>query len=309
MAGPRRGPHRAVDECRSITDVRVGGHASAQAVHHRRDGASRLPRARIVSAVDAVDRQGRQGHPLSDDLLELVSRPGRVSVTSHRRPINMRLHRIAASIAIVLMSEPAVAQGWTEFVSKDDRFTTNFPGVPQVRESTFTSQFGADLPSRVYSATRGESRFSVTVVDYRSIEKILTEKSKSCPEGAETCRGGSTPVSSTGAGYWKADLAGAMVYATWQFIRRDAVVTEFVWTNIDLVEGHLLHLTNKDKSRTYASIFMHENKLYIGEATVPAGDPEPGLFQQALGFIDENGRSIRYQTLYHNGFPTPPRSR
>jgi hypothetical protein len=221
----------------------------------------------------------------------------------------MRVHRIVASIAMVLMSGPAVAQGWTEFVSKEDRFTTNFPGAPEVTEATYRSQFGADLPSRVYSATRGASRFSVTVVDYRSIEKILTEKSKSCPAGAETCLGGSAPVSSTGAGYWKADLAGAMVYATWQFMRRDAVVTEFIWTNIDLVEGHLLHLTNKDQSRTYASIFMHENKLYIAEATVPAGEPEPGLFQQALGFIDENGRSIRYQTLYHNGFPTPPRSR
>ena len=218
-------------------------------------------------------------------------------------------HRIAAAIAIVLMSVPPVAQEWTEFVSKDDRFTTNFPGAPQVTESTYRSQFGADLPSRVYSAMRGASRFSVTVVDYRSVEKILTEKSKSCPAGAETCLGGSNPVSSTGAGYWKADLAGAIVYATWQFMRRDAVVTEFVWTNIDLVEGHLLHLTNTDKSRTYASIFMHENKLYIAEATVPAGEPEPGLFQQALGFTDENGRSIRYQTLYHNGFPTPPRSR
>src|SRR5687768_9891836 len=181
MAGPRRRPHRAADECRSITHVRVGGHASAQAVHHRGHGASRLPRARTVSAIDAVDRQGRQGHPLSDDLLELVSRPGRVPVTHHRRPINMRLHRIAAAIAIVLMSEPAMAQGWSEFVSKDDRFTTNFPGPPEVKESTYKSQFGADLPSRVYSATSGASHFSVTVVDYRSIEKILTEKAKSCP--------------------------------------------------------------------------------------------------------------------------------
>jgi hypothetical protein len=221
----------------------------------------------------------------------------------------MRVHRIVAAIAIVLTAGPAVAQEWTEFVSGDDRFTTNFPGQPEVKESTYRSQFGADLPSHVYSATRGASRFSVTVVDYRPIERILTEKSKSCPAGAETCLGGSNPVSSTGAGYWKADLAGAMVYATWQFMKRDAVVTELVWTNIDLVEGHLLHLTNKDQSRTYASIFMHENKLYIAEATVPAGEPEPGLFQQALGFIDENGRSIRYQTLYHNGFPTPPRSR
>jgi hypothetical protein len=205
------------------------------------------------------------------------------------------------------MSAPAFAQ-WTEFVSKEDRFTTNFPGPPQVTESTYKSQFGADLPARVYSATLGASRFSVTVVDYRPIEKILTEKSKSCPAGAETCRGGANPASSTGAGYWKADVAGAMVYATWQFMQRNAAVTEFVWTNIDLVEGHLLHLTNADKSRTYASVLMHENKLYIGEATVPAGSPEPGLFQQALGFIDENGNSIRYQTLYHNGFPVPPRA-
>jgi len=221
----------------------------------------------------------------------------------------MRLHRLAAATLLLSMSGPASAQEWTEFVSKEDRFTTNFPGAPEVKESTYRSQFGADLPSRVYSATRGGGRFSVTVVDYRPIEKILTEKSRSCPEGAETCRGGSNPTSSTGAGYWKADVAGAMIYATRQFMKRDAVVTEFVWTNVDLVEGHMLHLTNTDKSRTYVSIFMHENKLYIGEATVPAGEPEPGLFQQALGFIDENGRGIRYQTLYHNGFPTPPRSR
>jgi hypothetical protein len=92
-------------------------------------------------------------------------------------------------------------------------------------------------------------------------------------------------------------------------MKRDAVVTEFIWTNIDLVEGHMLQLTNPDKSRTFVSIFMHVDKLYIGEATVPAGDPEPGLFQQALGFIDSEGKSIRYRTLYHHGQPTPPRLR
>jgi hypothetical protein len=54
---------------------------------------------------------------------------------------------------------------------------------------------------------------------------------------------------------------------------------------------------------------MHDDKLYITEATVPPGEPEPGLFQQALGFIDEKGNSIRYRTLYHNGFPAPPRTR
>ena len=138
-------------------------------------------------------------------------------------------HRlVAAAATIVLASGPASAQDWTEFVSKEDRFTTNFPGAPVVKESTYRSQFGADLPARVYSATRGASRFSVTVVDYRPIEKILTEKSTSCPEGAETCRGGANPISSTGAGYWKADVAGAMIYVSerlWKTNRKAAVLT------------------------------------------------------------------------------------
>ena len=150
----------------------------------------------------------------------------------------------------------------------------------------------------------------MTVVDYRPIEKILTEKSKSCPRGRRDVPRrepipAARPVRATG----RSTYAGAIIYATWQFMQRDAKVTEFIWTNIDLVEGHLLHLTNTDKSRTYASIFMHADKLYIGEATVPAGAPEPGLFQQALGWIDEDGKSIRYQTLYHHGLPTPPRAR
>ena len=214
-----------------------------------------------------------------------------------------------AAAMVVSLSTATYAQEWIDFVSREDGFSTNFPGLPTVTESTYRSQFGADLPARVFSATLGRSRYSITVVDYRSIEQILTEKSKSCPAGAETCLGGSSARSSTGAGYWKADYAGALVYATRQFMKREAAITEFIWTNIDLVEGYLLHLTNKDESRTYALVLMHADRLYISEATVPAGDPEPGLFQQALGFVDANGDSIRYQTLYHHGQPVPARGR
>jgi hypothetical protein len=52
---------------------------------------------------------------------------------------------------------------------------------------------------------------------------------------------------------------------------------------------------------------MHENKLYIIEGTVPAGYPEPGLFQQSLGWLDENGVGLRYQSYYSNAYPAPPR--
>jgi hypothetical protein len=70
-----------------------------------------------------------------------------------------------------------------------------------------------------------------------------------------------------------------------------------------------MQLTNADKSRTFAGIYMHENKLYIIEGTVPPGYPEPGLFQQSLGWLDEAGVSVRYQSYYSNGFPPPPRAR
>jgi len=216
---------------------------------------------------------------------------------------------VVAAAIVVSLTTAAFAQEWTEFVSKEDGFSTNFPGAPAITQATYRSQFGADLPSRVYNAALGRSRFSVTVVDYRSIERLLTEKAKSCPPGAETCLGGTGARSSTGAGYWKVDYAGALIYATRQYMKPDATITEFIWTNIDLIEGHMLQVTNKDQSRTYASIFMHGDKLYIAEATVPAGDPEPGLFQQALGFVDADGNSIRYQTLYHHGQPVPQRGR
>ena len=79
---------------------------------------------------------------------------------------------------------------------------------------------------------------------------------------------------------------------------------------LDLVEGTMIYMTNTaDKSRTSAGIYMHENKLYVIEGTVPAGYPEPGFFQQSIRWLDENGNGIRYQTLYHNGFPKPPTGR
>ena len=215
------------------------------------------------------------------------------------------MRRIFVSTVFVLsISVSLFAQEWVEFSSREDRFTCNFPGRPTITQTMYRSERGADLPARIYSATQGQSRYSVTVVDYNPIERILTEKSKSCPEGAEPCLGGAAG----GAGHWRTDLRGALVYASSQFLKRDAKVTSYVWNFVDLVEGHQLHLTNNaDKSRTFAGIYMHQNKLYIIEGTVPAGYPEPGLFQQSLGWLDENGVGLRYQEYYSNNYPAPAR--
>ena len=92
------------------------------------------------------------------------------------------------------------------------------------------------------------------------------------------------------------------MYATFKLLQRDAKLNYMAWEWQDLVEGHLVQLTNADQSRTFAWIGMHAHKLYILEGTVPAGYPEPGLFQQSMGWVDKDGNGIRYQTIYSNSY-------
>ena len=212
---------------------------------------------------------------------------------------------VALILPIIVLSLPwtASAQEWTDYVSKEGGFTVNFPGQPRVSETTFKSEYGYMLPTRVYTAERGPERYSVTVVDYSGIEKMGLERRKGCPPGAEPCIGSQN----TGPGYWKMDVGGAIVYATWQFLQRNAKVTHLMWNFIDLVEGQQLQLTNNaDQSRTFVFIAMHLDRLYIFEGTVPSGNPEPGLFQQSVGFLDFSGRRVRYQYVYSSRYPPPP---
>jgi hypothetical protein len=214
----------------------------------------------------------------------------------------MRLKLISTALALSF-SGALFAQEWIEYGNREDRFSCNFPAQPKMAETTYKSEHGAQLPARVYSADQGKSRYSITVVDYNQVQRILTEKAKSCPAGAEPCLGGPGDE-----GHWKADLRGAIVFASWKLMQRDAKLTSFVWGFVDLVEGLQLQLTNAaDKSRTFAGIYMHQNKLYLIEGTVPAGYPEPALFQQSLGWLDENGIGLRYQSYYSNNYPAPPR--
>src|SRR5882672_5101205 len=129
----------------------------------------------------------------------------------------MRLSPVVAVALILSLSGTVIAQEYVEYVSRQDRFSITFPVQPKVTEATFKSQYGSMLPERVYNADYNGGHYSVTVVDYNNIQAIATEKAKACPVGAETCLGGLGAGSSTGAGYWKADIEGAVMYATWLF--------------------------------------------------------------------------------------------
>lgn len=208
----------------------------------------------------------------------------------------MRTIPLIAAASSLLVASPSFA--WIEYASQADHFSINFPGEPQVLETTYRSEYLLDLPARVYSYEDGPTRYSMTVVDFSGTEAKHAERLAKCREELGDGDSCNNP--------WDTELHGAVVHAAWTLMQKAAEVTLFSFTTSDMVAGRQLQLTNADGSRTFAAIHMHENLLYIMEGTVPKGSPAPGLFQQSLGFIDSNGDRIRYRGIYTNGYPAPP---
>ena len=200
---------------------------------------------------------------------------------------------------VLSMAGSAVAQEWTEYQNIQDGFKVVFPGQPKVAETTWKSEFDYILPARVYSAERGRERFSVTVVDYTPLEQQGIARWKACPPGNSQCRDGGPTI---GPGYWKQDERGAIAYAVAKYLKGPYQVTDYAWDWQDMVEGYTLQLKGNG-TRTLVYLAMHDRKLYILEAAAPEEYPEPGLFTQSMGYLDKDGKRIRYtETVYSNSY-------
>lgn len=202
---------------------------------------------------------------------------------------------VLITTAIVLCASSAsFAQDWIDYINKEDRFTVNFPGQPQVQTIMWPSEYGATMPGRVYSVTVGGARYAISVIDYTQSRERHAAIQKN--------------QANTQVMYADIDTMASIQYAATKLYRQKAgsKVTYDAWHYIDLVEGHQLQVTNADESRTFASIYLHENRLYILDGTVPKGAPQPGLFQQSLSFLDEKGERVRYNEIYSNRLPPRP---
>jgi len=208
----------------------------------------------------------------------------------------MRLVRLVSAAVILCIAAPVFAQDWIEYYSRSDFFLVNFPGQPQVRDVSYPTEYGLTLPGHMHVYENGPTRYAVTVVDYTTAEKLHAERVKGCSAYPDMC-------TNQGAN----DLRGALDYAVWNFLKRDARVTYYGYANSDRIEGRRVQLVNPDKSRTFGAVYMHANRVYILEATVPATAPPPALFQQSMGFLDNDGQRIRYATVYSNAYPPPAR--
>jgi hypothetical protein len=62
-------------------------------------------------------------------------------------------------------------------------------------------------------------------------------------------------------------------------------------------------VANPDESRTYVGIYLHENRLYILDATAAKGEAPPIIFQQSFGFLNAEGKPVQYSSFYFNRLP------
>lgn len=195
----------------------------------------------------------------------------------------MRFARlIPAVLLFVGVSTAALAQAWIEYKNLQDRFTINFPGEPKVESLTYTAEDGNTFPAHRYSATRGQSTYVVTVVDFTTSDSVST-------------------------------VRGAIAFETAKQ-RKLGKVTYDAYAQVDRIEGMQLQVTKPDGKRLFTGVHLEDKRLYILEGTVPAGDPPPAAFQVSLTILDAQGQHIRYnldfdgkRTRTRGGNGGPPR--
>ena len=191
----------------------------------------------------------------------------------------------SVAVGVSCLGGPALAQEWVEYVNVPDRFAMTFPGMPEIEETTRLSAHDVVFPARVYSVDDNPNRYSLTLVDYTEAQRRHRER----PDQTDA---------SSGQAFWVMDIRASKDHAA-QLIRErvraeGGEITYEGWADIDKIEGHQMQITNADRSRTFVGIHLNASRLYILEATSPAGHPPPAWFQQSLQFLNEEGRRIRY---------------
>ena len=204
----------------------------------------------------------------------------------------MRAMKIVVAAYVLFIGAPVFAQEWNRYQNLDDHFAVTAPGQPTIEKIKWKSEYDSMFPAAVYRWQQGPNRYAVTVVDYSDSEAIYFANPHS--------------VDFQDAFYWQIDILGSIQYAATQYRQKTGVKVTFdAFHYINLITGHQLQVTNPDQSRTYVGIYLHENRLYIFDATVAKGMPPPLIFQQSPEILDANGNAIRYRTYYFNRLPEP----
>jgi len=172
----------------------------------------------------------------------------------------------AVASCVVLNALPVVAAAQEEifkdsqtYASCQDRFAVIFPNRPSMRDVPFATQSGASVAARQHYLEQSGDRFSVTVVTLANgpalDEQIISH-------AADILRKQGEVRADYPVGY----IAG--------------------------VRGRQLLISQPNGRQLRGSVYMHDHRVYITEASTPVG-AFPGLqFDQSITIIDGNGVDI-----------------
>lgn len=203
----------------------------------------------------------------------------------------MRSVRLIAAACVLFIAQPLFAQEWKEYRNTEDRFAVSAPATaPTVEKIKWKSEYDSIFPGTVYRWQQGPNKYSVTVIDYSDSEAIFTANNHS--------------DDFQGTAYWQIDILGSIAYAATQYRQKPGVKVTFdAFHYVNLITGHELQLTNPDESKTFVAFYLHENRLYIFDATVAKNQPPPLIFNQTMEFLDAEGKGVRYRAYYYNKLP------
>ena len=175
------------------------------------------------------------------------------------------------------------------YVNTTDFFSVSVPCKFTSKDLVWDTEYDSKVPGRVYDCKNGDDEYQMSVINYTDILDIRRAQEHTAAAG-----GGGVDA------YARIDAAASIDYACTRMRNEAAKVTYDAWHYINLIPGHELQYTLPNGRRVYAAVYLHEYRLYIMKATVPANGIPPLLYTQSFAVTRPDGSAIRYQTIYRH---------
>jgi len=157
------------------------------------------------------------------------------------------------------VAQDSLFQDARAYASCENRFAIIFPGNPIARDVAYTTEAGASVPARQFYLEQGADRFSVTIVNLPNgpalDEQIISH-------AADVLR------------------------------KKGEIRFEFPVGYIAGVRGRQLLVSEPNGRQLRGSVYMHDHRVYITEASTAVGDVPALQFDQSITIIDAQGVDI-----------------
>ena len=179
----------------------------------------------------------------------------------------MRSVRLIPALVALFLSTSASAQGWQEYVNRENHFQINFPAEPTRTETQYRTVKGTMLPARVFTSVAPAGSifagtYKVTIVDYSN---ALNE----IPDAIEQAR---------------------------EAIRAKGTVKYDEVNDLDRHREWRLSVETPTTRILASTLITATNQLFITEGENALSLPPPGQFHVSLQILNEDGVRIRQLT-------------